>query len=164
MALVLLGAGLAGGCGGDDEGRVDQETVGRSTTATVPTETTPPRTETQSQGESTVDVPGGQTSPEDQAGGAGDEVPARSLAQITGRGGRLSPRLVQVPPYIAVRVELRSADGAKYSLTGRGRKLQAGGDLSSAATTFAGLRPGRRLVLTGPQGRVTVEASAEPGP
>jgi hypothetical protein len=162
-ALALAGAALAIGCGGDDDGSAERTPADRSTPATVPTETTPPRTETQSEGEETVGVPG-QTSPEEQQGGAGDEVPARSLALITGRGGRLSPRLVQVPPYIAVRVELRSADGARYSLRGRGRSLEAGGDLSSVATTFAGLRPGRSLVLTGPQGRVTVEASAEPGP
>ncbi len=159
---ALLVAGLAAGCG-DDEGRVEEE-GGTSTTESVPTQTTPPRTETQPEREETVAVPGDETSAEDQTGGAGDEVPAQSQALVTGRGGRISPRLVRVPPYIAIRVELRSADGAVYRLRGRGRRLRADADVETVSTTFAGLRPGRRLVLVGPQGRVTVEASAEPGP
>lgn len=159
-ALVAVGVGA--GCGGDDD-KSDEPTAKTSTTEAVPTETTRPRTETQPEREETVAVPG-ETSPEQQQGGAGDEIPARSQALITGRGGRLSPRLVQVPPYISIRVELRSADGALYSLRGSGRTLRAGGDLASASTTFAGLRPGKRLVFAGPQGRVVVEASAEPGP
>lgn len=103
-------------------------------------------------------------SPEAQQGGAGDEVPASSQALLTGRGGRIGPRLVRVPPYIAIRVELRSADGQRYRLSSNGRSVEAGGQISSSSAVFDGLRPGKRLVLTGPSGRVTVEASAEPGP
>ncbi|MEJ7788750.1 MAG: hypothetical protein WKF29_02595 [Thermoleophilaceae bacterium] len=102
-------------------------------------------------------------SPEDQPGGAGDEIPARAQAMITGRGGRLSPRVIRVPPFIAVRVELRSADGRRYRLSAAGKTLRVRGRRSDAAT-FDGLRPGRRLLMTGTGGRVVVEASAEPGP
>ncbi len=91
-------------------------------------------------------------------------MPASSQALITGRGGRLSPRTVRVPPFIAIRVELRSADGGTYQLSARGKTVRADRDVSSASTTFAGLRTGRRLVLDGPSGKVVVEASAEPGP
>lgn len=101
-------------------------------------------------------------SPEDQQGGAGDETAARSQAMFTGRRGRVSPRLVRVPPFIAIRVELRSADGRRYSLSGAGKTLRTGGRM--AAATFDGLRPERRLTLRGTGGRVVVEASAEPGP
>lgn len=103
-------------------------------------------------------------SPEDGPGGAGDEIAARSQAMITGRRGRLSPRLVRVPPYIAIRVELRSADGRAYRLTGAGKTMRAGGSRPARAATFDGLRPGRRLTMRGTGGRVVVEASAEPGP
>ena len=69
-----------------------------------------------------------------------------------------------MPPFIAIRVELRAADSRTYVLRARGRTIRADADVSSASTSFAGLRPGRRLVLTGPAERVVVEASAEPGP
>jgi hypothetical protein len=103
-------------------------------------------------------------SPEEQPGGAGDEVPASSQALITGRGGRLHPTVVRVPPFIAIRVELSSTDGVEYELAGGGRDVKAGGEIRSASTTYEGLRPGKRLVLSGPQGKVTIEATAEPGP
>ncbi len=153
------------GCG-DDEGRAEQETVGTGPTATsAPTATTPARTTPDR--EETVTVPEDElrspTSPEDGPGGAGDEQPASSQALFTGRGGRVQPRLVQVPPFIAVRVELRSADGRAYRLRFGGRSIAVGADRRSASSTFDGLRPGRRLVDTR-AARVTIEASAEPGP
>ena len=106
---------------------------------------------------------GSARSPEDEPGGAGDEIPARAEAIITGRRGRLSPRKVRVPPFIAVRVVLRSGDGKAYQLNGAGMTLSAGGRRSDTAT-FDGLRPGRRLLMRSTGGRVVVEASAEPGP
>jgi hypothetical protein len=104
------------------------------------------------------------TSPEEQEGGAGDEVPASSQALITGNGGKLSPGTVRVPPFIAIRVQLRSADGVEYELSGGGKRIKAGGEIETAGTTFDGLRSGEKLVLSGPQGKVTVIANAEPGP
>ena len=132
-------------------------------------ESTEPSTETSRADEQpreaeTETAPPG-SSPEDQPGGAGDEEPARSQAAFTGRGGRITPRLVRVPPFISIRVELRSADGAAYALAARGRTIRVDREISSASSTFAGLRPGRRLVLRAGGGRtVAVEASAEPGP
>jgi hypothetical protein len=164
MALAAIGLTA---CGEDEEGATTAQPTSPEVTATETaptTETAPQRTDTSEDGTDTAEEPGGGESPEDQPGGAGDEVPARSQALITGSGGRLSPRVVRVPPFISIRVELRSADGGDYALSARGRKLDAGGQLSAVSTTFAGLRPGKRLVLDGPQGRVVVEASAEPGP
>ena len=106
---------------------------------------------------------GGQAAPEDQPGGAGDEIPASTQALFTGRAGKISPRIVRVPPFIAVRVQLRSGDGAAYELSGGGDTLRAAGGMAKSVV-FDGLRPGKRLTLTGTGGTVVIEASAEPGP
>ena len=168
-AALICVALVAAGCGDDDEGRVEQDTASTSTSpSTTPTETAPvttPDTETETQTEESGSGGTGGAAPgEEQEGGAGDEVEASSQALFTGRGGRITPRVVRVPPFIAIRVELRAADRRVYELRARGRRVRADADVSSASTSFGGLRPGRRLVLTGPAGRVVVEASAEPGP
>jgi hypothetical protein len=173
-ALVLALLALALGACGDDE-----EPAG-STTATTEQrgDTTPTDT---TAGETTLDAPssgagddksegGGMTAPskgsgEDSPSGAGDEVPASSQALFTGRDGRLQPTVIHVPSFIAVRVELVSRDGVEYELeTPGGRKIEAGGEIRSASTLLDGLRTGERVVLTGPQGKVTIVADAEPGP
>jgi len=170
-AALLCAAALATGCGGDDEDEPPPQQAGPEVSMKE-TEATPPAGEDRGGSGGAEAPPAGETgegppgggSPEDQPGGAGDEIPARSQALITGRDGRLSPRRVFVPPFISVRVELRSADGAEYTLAGGGKTLSAGGGVARTTADFDGLRPGRRLVLGGPAGKVTVEASAEPGP
>ena len=182
--LAALGIALTLGACGDDEGRVSQEPAGTETaqgtsTATTPADTTPAETETApAQTETGAgagdgdgdgrDGPsdgrsGGVAAPEDRPGGAGDEIPASTQALFTGRAGRISPRIVRVPPFIAVRVELRSGDGATYELSGAGKTLRAAGG-PAEPVVLDGLRPGKRLALTGTGGRVIIEASAEPGP
>ena len=169
---VLVLAGLlaalpgASGCGGDDN------TDATTTPTVAETETTPTLTHgvetirertTEAQTETTRPA---ETSPESMPGGAGDEEPARTLALFTARGGRITPRLVRVPPFIAVKVELRSADGASYSLRFGDTTITAGGQLSSVSTTIDGLRPGAAIVGR-PQGAgnpVRIAATAEPGP
>jgi hypothetical protein len=175
---ILVLAGLfalfltTSGCGGDDD---EASTTPAATTPTetattesVPTETEeqPVRTETGGggQGEPAEDREG--ESPEDQPGGAGDEEPARTLALFTGRGGRITPRVIRVPAFISVRVELRSADGATYSLRFGSKTIVAGERLSSHATTIDGLRPGEGITgkPSGAGNPVRIEATAEPGP
>jgi hypothetical protein len=160
--LAALAAAALAGCG-DDEGRVEQDTSDRTTTSparTTPARTAPGREETVSVPADDLTTP---ASPEDRPGGAGDESPARTQALFTGRGGSVRPRRVQVPPFIAIRVELRSADGRAYRLRFGRRSIAVGGGGRSVSHTFDGLRPGRSLVGTG-AGRVVIEASAEPGP
>jgi len=160
----VLALGLAG-CGGDDDekqppagGGQQSQTAAR--TATEPSPDTAPTTTQAEPGRTTKT-----TGPEDQPGGAGDEEPARSQALLTGRGGRISPRLVRVPPFISVRVELRSADGREYGLRMAGRRLSVGGGSRSASTTLDGLRPGAAYLGRGSDAsRLRIEASAEPGP
>ena len=161
-ALVLVAAG----CGGDDEkeksgGATDTEQT--ESTETAATETAPPATDT-GPAETGEDNGGTKAPGEDQPGGAGDEVPNATQALVTGRGGKVGPATVSVPPFIAITVELRSADGQDYSLAAAGKSLAAGEGENSDTATFDGLRPGRKLVLSGPQGRVVVTADAEPGP
>jgi hypothetical protein len=170
-ALAVALALVLGGCGGDDEESAtttetqaetttEAETTETQTSATPETETVPPPTAA----EPTTTAP--PISPEDQPGGAGDEEPARSLALFTGDGGRITPRVIRVPAFISIRVELRSADGRKYGLSFAGETLDAGGALSSAAITLDGLRPGAAVTgtPTGGGNRVRIEATAEPGP
>jgi hypothetical protein len=174
LCVVLL---AATGCGSDDE-RADTETAPRAPPTETQAETAgtdtaeterEPETETETQRpttETTAPETAPTTSPEDQQGGAGDEEPARSLALLSGRGGRITPRVVRVPAFISIRVELRSADGSSYALRLRGRTLRAGGAVGSASTVLDGLRPGAAVVAQ-PLGRgnaVRIEATAEPGP
>jgi hypothetical protein len=161
--VALLSA--AAGCGGDDE----EEGTGARTGPDRSTQTTE-RTEAETTATEPVPEETGETqgaSPEDQPGGVGDEEPIRSQALFSGRARRVRPRLVRVPPFIAIRVELRSADGRKYALRFGRRILRADGDVSSVSARFDGLRPGKSLVgepVGGAGSRVRVEASAEPGP
>jgi hypothetical protein len=99
-------------------------------------------------------------------GGAGDEEPARTLALFTARVGQIRPRLVRVPAFISVQIELRSADGAAYALRFGDTTIRAGGQINSTSTTIDGLRPGESIVGV-PQGagnKVRISATAEPGP
>jgi hypothetical protein len=130
-----------------------------ATTESVPTETQeePPVAETEAEPEE---------APEDMPGGAGDEEPARTLALFTARAGRITPRVVRVPAFISIQVELRSADGETYALRFGDTTIEAGGDLQSVSTTIDGLRPGEAIKGTpsGAGNRVRIEATAEPGP
>jgi Neuroendocrine-specific golgi protein P55 (NESP55) len=182
-AACLLGLVLAlGACGDDDDERAETtatsptETTATEETAPEETETeaeTEPETETESETEQepeteTETTP--PTSPEDQPGGAGDEEPARTLALFTGEGGRITPRVVRVPAYISIRVELRSADGREYGLVFANEtsrvSIRVSGALGSASSTIDGLRPNQARTGTpiGAGTRVRIEATAEPGP
>jgi hypothetical protein len=176
VGILAMGLMLAlGGCGGDDEEapattatEVTPAPTAEAPTA-APTEITTAPTETEGPEEpepsetSPETVP---TSPEDQPGGAGDEIPAETLAQFTAENGRIRPRVIRVPAFISIRVELRSADGREYGLTFEGETIRVGGGLGSVSTRIDGLRQGEAVagVPTGAGNRVRIEATAEPGP
>jgi hypothetical protein len=89
---------------------------------------------------------------------------------FTGEGGRITPRVVRVPAFISIRVELRSADGQEYGLlfvneTSR-VSMRISGALGSTSSTIDGLRPGQAIIgkPVGTGTRVRIEATAEPGP
>src|SRR5215208_5691513 len=139
------------GCGGDDD---DSTTSAETAPAHTATTESTPTTETE-QAEKPAET-GMETepseSPEDTPGGAGDEEPARTLALFTARGGRITPRVVRVPAFISVKVELRSADGETYALRFGDTTITTGAELSSVSTTIDGLRPGEAIVGR-PEGR-----------
>jgi len=130
-------------------------------TETTSTVTTPTQTHTETAPSETAPSAGTGTSPEAAPGGAGDEEPARTLALLTGRGGAIRPRIVRVPAFISVQVELRSADGGDYALRFGSVTVRPG-----AGHTFDGLRPGETVVgrPVGQGNPVTISATAEPGP
>jgi hypothetical protein len=97
----------------------------------------------------------------------GDEEPIRSEAVFTGSGGRLTPREVRVPAFIAIRVILRSTDASRdqsYSLTIGGTRLAIGHERRVDELELDGLLPDESYRGRSPQGDVRVVASAEPGP
>jgi hypothetical protein len=169
LAVVVL---AAAGCGGDDEPADSVSTqpytdLVPDTTATTETQTAQSTaTEVNPETETLPDDGNGTGTGEGGTGGAGDEEPAQTLALFTAKGEKVNPRVVQVPAFISIRVELRSGDGAEHSLTFGSKTIKAGGALSSASTAFDGLRPGDKLVgtLDGGSGRVVISATAEPGP
>jgi len=167
LAAVLVAAALAAaGCGGDDEpAATAPATTARSETEAPATVTTPTQAHTETEPAETAPNSGTGTGtesgPEDAPGGAGDEEPARTLALLTGRGGAIRPRIVRVPAFISIQVELRAADGGDYALRFGSVTVRPG-----AGHTFDGLRHGETLVgrPLGEGNPVTISATAEPGP
>jgi hypothetical protein len=172
-ATCALGALIAAllvptGCGGDDE-KAPTTPAATARTETATTESAP--TETAERPSETTETPAETspqptTTPEDMPGGAGDEEPARVLALFTARGGRITPRVVHVPAFIQIKVELRSADGQTYGLRFGDTTITAGGQIDSVSTAIPGLRPGKAVTgsPTGAGNPVRIEATAEPGP
>jgi hypothetical protein len=147
-------------CGGDDEDESDTaaETAPIATVpapVTTPPPETPETTTAPDPDEEPRTVP-----PEEEQG---DEEAIRSEAVFTGKGGRLTPRQVRVPAFIAIRVILRSTDGGAYSLTIKGHRLSINGNATDELE-LDGLLPDKSYEGKSPQGNVRVVASAEPGP
>ena len=154
--LVLLLTLLVASCGSDDEPD-EPDAVRTAPTATAEeTATERPPTGTR------------EASPEDQPGGAGDEEPARSEAVLEiSRAGALSPKRVQVAPFIAVKLILRPARGRDYEVTVRGPAYtgQAGGNRESDLD-LEGLRPGQQYEVEENESgsRALIVASDDVGP
>jgi len=164
---VVASVLAAAGCGGDDEASTPTAPTTTAKTDTTPVVTTPTEIETATESAPADTTPTQtETSPEDQPGGAGDEEPARTLALFTARSGEIRPRVVRVPAFISVQIELRSADGAAYALRFGDVTVRAGGQSNSTSTTIDGLRPNESItgVPQGAGNRVRISATAEPGP
>ena len=151
-------------CGGDDE---DPE-PSTETTPTIPTTppvtTPPPEVPGTGDGKNDPDEEPRTVPPEELQG---DEEPIRSEAVFTGTGGRLTPREIRVPAFIAIRVILRSTDaGAEqaYSLVIGGQRLAIGHARPVDELALDGLLPDESYTGKSPQGNVRIVASADPGP
>ena len=163
-AATVLTLGVLAGCGGDSETVSDPRTDAPESVSTgtdhEPTVWTP---EQQEPAEPTATTP--EESPEDQPGGAGDEEPIGVDAAFTGRAGKVSPRVVRVPPFIQVTVTLTSADGDDYTVDFGDQRVSVGEGRKHATTVLDGLRQnGSYTGRVDGGGTVTIEASAEPGP
>lgn len=126
--------------------------------------TTPPPETTVTPGERDPDAEPRTVPLEEQQG---DEEPIRSEAVFTGRAGRLTPRVIRVPAFIAVRVILRSPDAGRdqgYTLEIGGERLAIGHTTSVAEANLDGLLPNKAYRGTSPQSNVRIVATAEPGP
>ena len=163
IALVMAGSG---GGGDDDAPPSTPATTAVTETAATQTEGARNETEQESAETETESETEPAESPEDEPGGAGDEEPARTPALFTAEDGRITPRVVRVPAFISIQVELRSRDGREYGLRFGDVTITAGGELNSVSTTIDGLRPGKGIVgkPTGAGNTVRIEATAEPGP
>jgi hypothetical protein len=147
-------------CGSDDEEADTAETTA-TTPVSPPVTTPPPEAKTPDKGKDPDEEPR-TVPPEEQQG---DEEPIRSEAVFTGKGGRLTPREIRVPAFIAIRVLLRSSDDGSYSLKIGGKTLSIGGGGTGLdELDLDGLLPDESYKGTSPQGDVKVVASAEPGP
>jgi hypothetical protein len=74
---------------------------------------------------------------------------------------------VRVAPFIAIRVELRSADGRAYALRFGHKVLRAGPQVAAMSTTLPGLHQGQAVTgrpVGGSGNPVRIEGSGEPGP
>jgi hypothetical protein len=158
------------GCGGD-KGAGTGTTVSPSsspTTATTPPPTAIPLAPTAPTGTSpTPTTPKNTaTSPESQPGGAGDEQPITTRAEFTGKGGDITPATIRVPPFIAVTVVLRSADGDSYAIEVAHHELKVDGSKPTTSVQLSGLRAGKRYAVdvSGAPERLSIVANAEPGP
>jgi hypothetical protein len=172
--VALLAALAAAGCGGGSTGTGPAG----EPTASAPDATAPPPDATQP-GTTAVTPPATtqtetQTAPTDtdgtggaQAGGDGGEQQVRvPAAFLAGAGGRLTPRTITVPPFLAVELSLRSGDGRPHRLVLRttpphALRVGAGG---RAAVRIAGLRAGRYPVLLDGRRAGALVAGGEVGP
>lgn len=131
----------------------------------MPTPVTTPPPETTATSEEPDPDAEPRTVPADEQ--QGDEEPIRSEAVFTGRSGRLTPREVRVPAFIAVRVILRSTDAGRdqaYSLRIGGKRLAIGHTRPIDEAELDGLLPNKAYEGKSPHGNVRIVATAEPGP
>jgi hypothetical protein len=152
------------GCGDDDdEGNSGTGTQAVTTETVAPPVTTPPPETTPAEKPQEEEPPPQPpTVPGDEM--QGDEEAIRSEAVFTGRGGKITPRKIEVPAFIAIRVILRNGDGGSYSMDMQGQRIIVGHAKRTDELKLAGLLPQKRYVFKSPQGDVVISATAEPGP
>lgn len=158
---LLLGAIaiMLSSCGADEEKKASTGPVSPSPSASTPPVSTPSATAPAA----TATPPPAATATRKEPD-AGDEEPISTPVMLTGRGAKISPRLVEVPAFIGVRVTLRSSDQLTYQLDFGTKTIGVDVEKRENSVVLSGLRAGRRYVGNGPNGRVVISATGEPGP
>jgi hypothetical protein len=154
LALAAALALALAGCGGS---KAHSTTSGVSSGHAGAAPSAPPGS-TSGSGQTTQPS---ETSSNQQGGGT---EPVRAPAMLTGRGGRITPTSVAVPPYIAVEISLSCADSGPYHLSVAGKSLSVSPAHPNASVTLPGLRPGSSYIATSGSQKISITPSAEPGP
>lgn len=168
-ALVLGAALLAlAGCGGGGSKSTS------TTSSPPPTQSvaSTPQPQTNGAGTATPEIQTTTTAPPktqtttSPASNSGGQTPIYTQVLFTGSGGDITPATIRVPPYIAVRVELKSGDGASYGVSVNHHTLRVDSSTPAATVQLRGLRPGARYAVevSGAPERLSIVANAEPGP
>jgi hypothetical protein len=159
----LIGAALVAlaGCGGGGGNTATTSPSASAPAAAVTTPTAPTRTTPTPSNPAPTS-----TSPEQQPGGAGDETPIATQAEFKGKGGDIAPATIRVPPFIAVKVVLHSADGGSYGIQVAHHDLSVDSANPTTGVRLSGLRAGDRYTVqvTGAPETLAIVANAEPGP
>jgi hypothetical protein len=176
LAPALLTALVVAGCGGGNVGAGPAEPTASAPDATAPpadatqpgtgplTTTPPARTGTEPDGASGTGGAAGATDDSAAGGGAQDvRVPAAFVAIAR---GRLRPPTITVPPFLAVELSLRSADGRPHRLvvaTPTPHMLAVAAS-RRASIRIPGLRAGRYAVTLDGRRVGALVAGGEVGP
>lgn len=152
-AVLALCVGACGGSGyGGGATTTAATAVDTNPTASAPDAKAPPPDATE---------PGTGTITTDQ-----NEVDVRVPATFVVRDGDLSPRTITVPPFLAVELSVRAADGSAHRLVLRTPTTHAldVGPGERAATQIPGLRAGRYVVELDGHPAGALVAGGEVGP
>jgi hypothetical protein len=160
LTLVLALAGCGGGSTGPGT---------TNPTASAPDATAPPPDATQP-GTGPVTPPPtttpAQTQPSRDNGGGDEQAVRVPASYVVVPGGRLTPRAITVPPFLAVEISVRSSDGKPHRLvlqTPEPHTLDVGAG-GRAAVRIPGLRAGQYRVVLDGRPAATLVAGGEVGP
>lgn len=159
LALLLAGCGEDNG----DGGALTPTSTGPSTTteplATAPSATQPPPDAT---------IPGetGQSGGQKDNHTTGGEEPVKIDATFTLRDGKLSPRTISTPAFLAVAFSVRNGDRRSHAILVRAERdyRLTVGPLRRAARRIPGQKAGAYPVLVDGRRRGALVFGGEPGP
>jgi hypothetical protein len=168
LALVLLVVLAAAGCGGGNTGTgpAGEPTASAPEATAPPTDATQPGTTAVTPPPTTTSQPPTQTEPQQDEDGGGEQQIRVPASFVVKPGGRLTPRTITVPPFLAIEISLRAEDGKPHRLvlaTTPPHALRVGA-AGRAAVRIRGLRAGRYAVMLDGRRAGALVAGGEVGP